>query len=1027
MRFTDLFIRRPLLAWVLNALILLFGLVAFGYLNLRPYPDVKPASIYIDTAYPGAPADVVQGFVTGPLQRAIIGAQGIDYYTSSSSDGHSSITIYNASDYDVNQLVTDVIGKVASVRGELPPNALEPVVTKSWGSSPPLWIRLQDTQMTPEQLTEYFYRVVRPSILTREGVAGLMILGERPFAMRLWVDPVRMAAQDVTAAELQAAVRNNNFTSEAGELRDTLVVQPVRATTDISSADAFASIVIRESDGAVVRVRDVATVELASAPERKNGFVDGEQGLLVGISMAPDSNPLALSRNVRKGLEELQEKLPPTMTADVFSDHGKYVENALFEVTGTLFEALVIVALITLLFFGNPRSVLIMLISIPLSLIGTFLIMWWMGYSLNLFTMLALVIAIGLVVDDTIVVVENIHRHIEEGMAPMQAALDGAREVIGPVISMSLTLVAVFLPVSFMQGLSGKLISEFVFTLAGSVVISGIVALTLSPMLCSRVLQPENDSSIAHWLDKRFDALRRRYARMLHSAMRYRPVWVLVALVVIGTIPALFLLSDQEIVPLEDPGYVHTAFSIPGHLSEEFVTESGARLDEVLKELPEYAGSLRLEGILSDGTSMIAVELVPWDERERTAIELRNVVQEMVNRVPGIEANTFIVDLSPAGAAGSMPIQMAIQTTADYAELAAVSDRLLQAIRDSGNFIFSANNLKYAKPQVHVDINRDKAGELGIDMEDIATTLSVMLGEGYISRFSYQGESYDVIPQANPGQRIDRAWLERYYVRSASGDSIPLSALVETRLEAEPRSLGQFNGLNAATISLVMMPGVSMQEALDYLGELQQRMLPPGFSVDYSGQARTFLQSGNTLLIALLLSLLTIYLFLVAQFESLRDPLVVLVTVPMSLSGALIFLCLDFATLSLFSQVGLITLVGLISKHGILMVDFARRLQEQGVEFREAIIEAAAVRLRPILMTTAAIVMAVIPLLIASGPGAVSRYHIGLVIVSGMAIGTLFTLFILPVVYTYIADRREVSVPDTPISNSAPPAPTQYP
>jgi multidrug efflux pump len=558
-----------------------------------------------------------------------------------------------------------------------------------------------------------------------------------------------------------------------------------------------------------------------------------------------------------------------------------------------------------------------------------------------------------------------------------------------------------------MQGLSGQLISEFVFTLAGSVVISGVVALTLSPMLCSRVLRPEQDNSIAHWLDQRFDILRRRYADTLRASMQYRPVWVLVALVVIGTLPALFMLSNKEVVPLEDPGYVHTAYSVPGHLSEEFITESGARVDALLKELPEYTGSLRLEGILSDGTSMIAAELAPWGERERSAMELRNIVQEMMNKVPGIEANTFIVDMSPAGAAGSMPIQMALQTTVDYVELAEVSNRILEAIRNSGNFIFAANDLKYSKPQINVDINRDKAGELGIDMEDIATTLSVMLGEGYISRFSYKGESYDVIPQANPAQRVDRAWLERYYVRSASGDSIPLSTLVTTRLDAEPRSLNQFNGLNTATISLVPMPGVSMQEALDYLEQLQQQMLPAGFSVDYSGQARTFLQSGNTLLIAFLLSLLTIYLFLVAQFESLRDPLVVLVTVPMSLSGALIFLCLDFATLSLFSQVGLITLVGLISKHGILVVDFARRLQARGVDFQDAIIEAAAVRLRPILMTTAAIVMAVIPLLLASGPGAVSRYHIGLVIVTGMAIGTLFTLFVLPVVYSYIAQRRQ--------------------
>lgn len=1016
MRFTDLFIHRPLLAWVLNALILLFGIVAFGYLHLRPYPDVQPAGIHINTAYPGAPADVVQGFVTGPLQRAVIGAEGIDYYISATSDGLSSITIYTANGYEINQVVTDVIGKVASVRGELPANALEPVITKSFGSTPPLWFRLQDPVMSPEQLTEFFYRVVRPNILTREGVAGLLILGERPFAMRLWVDPVRMAAMDVTAAELQAAVRNNNFTSEAGEIRDALIVQPVRAATDINTAKDFANIVIRERDGAVVRVRDVATVELASAPERKKGFVDGEPGLLVGVSMTPDSNPLSLSRNIHAGLDSLQDKLPASMSADVFFDSGEYVKNALLEVTSTLFEALLIVSLITLLFFGNPRSVLIMLISIPLSLVGTFLVMWLLDYSLNLFTLLALVIAIGLVVDDTIVVVENIHRHIEEGLSPIEAAIKGSREVIGPVISMSLTLVAVFLPVSFMQGLSGQLIAEFVFTLAGSVVISGVVALTLSPMLCSRILKPEQDSSIAHWLDKRFDLLRQRYARTLHNAMNYRPVWLLVALVVIGSIPFMFQLSKQELVPLEDPGYVHMAFSIPQHLSEEFITESGDKLEEVFKELPEYNGSLRLEGILSDGTSVGVIELKPWDQRERTAMELRNIVQAMVNKVPGIETNVFIVDFSPAGAAGSIPIQMAIQTTSDYQDLAEVSNNLLQEIRASGKFIFAASDLKYAKPQIKVDIDRDKAGELGISMADIATTFSIMLGEGYISRFSYEGESYDVIPQANADQRIDRSWLERYYVRAASGDSIPLSALVETELVAKPRSLKQFNGLNTATISLVMFPGVSMEEALDYLETLRKDKLPPSYSVDYAGQARVFLQSGNILLFAFLLSLLTIYLFLVAQFESLRDPIVVLVSVPMSLCGALIFLCLDFSTLSLFSQVGLITLVGLISKHGILMVDFARRLQEQGLELQQAIIEAASVRLRPILMTTAAIVMAVIPLIVASGPGSVSRYHIGLVIIAGMSIGTLFTLFVLPVVYTYIAERRQATSAETAVT-----------
>lgn len=1005
-RFTDLFIQRPLLAWVFNILILVFGIVAFKYLDLRPYPYVQGAGVTITTAYPGASADVVQGFITGPIQRAIVAAEGIDYYTSSTLNGRSTVSIYAVTGYDTDRLMTDVIGRVAAVRGELPTNALEPAITRMANESPPVWVQIRDAQMSVEQITEFYYRVVRPSLFMAEGAAGLMVIGEHPFAMRLWLDPVRMAAVGVTATDLEQAIRVNNYISESGDIRDALVVQPVRASTDIHTASDFAGIVIREHEGSVIRIRDVATVELASEPVRRKGFVDGEPALLVGVSMAPDSNPLVLSHSVRQTVQDLRAQLPPTMELEIFYDVSGFISRALNEVTKTIFEALAIVAFIALLFFGNPRSVLIMLISIPLSLVGTFLIMWLLGYSLNLFTLLALVIAIGLVVDDTIVVVENIHRHIEEGLPPRQAALVGAREVIGPVIAMSLTLVAVFLPVGFMEGLSGDLIREFVFTLAGSVVISGVVALTLSPMLSSRILKPEPERSLGRWLDRRFDTLRQRYARALFGALRYRPVWLLSALVIIATIPVMFALSEQELVPLEDTGYIHMAYSVPPHLSEDYRTQQGGQLEAMIRELPDATGSLRFEGMMDDGSSMAVIEVVPWDERNYTVMAMSREVQARVNRLPGIEANVFVIDISPGIGAGQVPVQMAVRTTEAYSHLAEISDRLLQEIRASGNFIFAGSDLKYSEPQVKIDIDRDRAGELGISMADIGTTLSAMLGEGYINRFSYEGESYKVITQSHQEQRSDRTWLDRYYVRTASGESIPLGAVAETRMETRPRGLKQFDGLNSATLSLFPAPSVSKQQALNYLDEVSRRILPEGYSVDYIGQARAFLQSGNALLFAFLLALLTIYLFLVAQYESLRDPLVILVTVPMSLCGALIFLCLDFATLSLFSQVGLITLVGLISKHGILMVDFARRLQEQGMGFEESIVEAASVRLRPVLMTTAAIVVAVIPLVMASGPGAVSRNHIGLVLAAGMTIGTLFTLFVLPVIYTYIAERR---------------------
>jgi len=1007
MGFIDVFIRRPLLAWVLNALILLFGLIAFNNINLRPYPKVESAIVSIYTAYPGASADIVQGFVTGPLQRAIIGAEGIDYFTSITNDGFSAISIYAAQGYDTGRVMTDIIGKIASVRSELPPNALEPVVDKFSGDTPPVWVQVRDPNMTPEQVTEFYYRVLRPKLAVVEGASGLNVIGERPFAMRLWLDPLRMAAVGVTASELQNAILANNFISESGEIRSGTMVQPVRAATDVNSAEAFADIVIRKDDDAVIRLRDVATVELSSAVSRQKGFVDQEPALLVGLQMAPDSNPLKLSRNVRQAVEELQPQLTSGTTVKVFYDLGLFVDRALTQVTQTLFEALAIVAVITLLFFGNPRSVLIMLISIPLSLVGTFLFMWMLGYSLNLFTLLALVIAIGLVVDDTIVVVENIHRYIEKGMAPVKAAIIGAREVAIPVIAMSLTLVAVFLPVGLMQGLSGQLIREFVFTLAGSVAISGIIALTLSPMLCSRILKPESDNSIAHWLDSRFDDLRHRYANALKSTLQYRPVWLMVALVMIGSIPVLLSLSEEELVPLEDTGYVHVAFSTPPHFSDVYTTAKAQRIEEEFNKLPGIFSTLRFEGLQDDGTSMAVAEFVPWDEREFSVIDYRDRLQATLNKVPGIEATVFIIDVSPAGAAGPVPIQVAIQTTDNYRNLAAVSDRFAQAARESGNFLFVGNGFKFSQPQIVVEINRDAAWELGVDMADIATTLSAMLGEGYINRFSYEGESYDVVPQASATSRLDRASLNSFYVKTASGESIPLGALIETSLTSKPRGLSQFNGLNSATISMVPTPGVSMQQAIDFLNEKKNEILPHGYSIDYAGKVRAFIQAGNALIIAFLLALLMIYLFLVAQYESLRDPLVVLISVPMSICGALIFLCVDVVPLSLFSQVGLITLIGLISKHGILMVDFARHMQEQGMSRQDAIIEAASVRLRPILMTTAAIVMAVLPMLIGSGPGANSRHHIGVVIAAGMTIGTLFTLFVLPVVYSYIAQIRE--------------------
>ncbi|MFO1056226.1 MAG: MexW/MexI family multidrug efflux RND transporter permease subunit [Dongiaceae bacterium] len=1021
MAFTDIFIRRPVLATVVSLLILLIGLRSLYGLPIRQYPQLQNTVITVTTVYPGASPELMQGFITTPISQAVSTAEGIEYMTSSSIQSQSTVTAYVRLNFDPNKAMTEVMSKVQQVKYVLPREANDPVILKSTGDTTSvMYIGFNSPQLSNPAISDYLTRVVQPLLATVDGVASAEILGGQTFAMRIWLDPQRLAARDITAMEVQAAIQANNFQAAPGQTKGYFTVSNITTNTGLTDVAQFRDMVVKARDGSMVRLKDVATVELGAQSSDSSVAMNGQQAVFIGVNATPTGNPLTLVKGVRALMPALERSLPPTLKMEIVYDSTRFIQASINEVIRTLGEAVLIVIAVIFLFLGTIRSVLIPVVTIPLSLIGAGMFMLAMGFSLNLLTLLAMVLAIGLVVDDAIVVVENVYRHIEDGKSPVQAAIIGAREIVGPVIAMTITLAAVYAPIGFLSGLTGALFREFAFTLAGAVVISGIVALTLSPMMCSLLLTREmTHGRLARLIDAAFTRLTAFYGRILSGSLRYRAVTGLFAVAVLGSLWFLYTHSAAELAPEEDQGVLFAVTKAPQYANIDYVSAYSAQLDKAFLSFPETDTTFVVNGTAGPTNGFAGMILKPWDERKRSAKQLQSEAQHLVDQIPGLFAFVIVPPALP-GSTGGLPVQMVISSPNSYETIYKVMETIKDKARASGLFIVSDSDLDFNNPVVRVKVDRQKANDLGITMAAVGETLATMAGGNYTNRFNLSGRSYEVIPQVPRKLRLTPEMLSQYYVRAAGGEQVPLSTVMSIENGIDPNALTQYNQLNSATFSAVPMPFVTMGQAVAFLEKTAQEVLPADFSHDWLSESRQYVQEGNQLAVTFVFALIVIFLVLAAQFESLRDPLVILISVPMSICGALIPLFIGLSSINIYTQVGLVTLIGLISKHGILMVSFANDLQRsQGLHRRQAIELAAQVRLRPILMTTAAMVVGLVPLLLATGAGAASRFAIGLVIVSGMSIGTLFTLFVLPAVYTVLAEdhrARARSVRNTEIT-----------
>ena len=1007
MKLTDIFIRRPVLASVVSLLILVLGLRALETLQVLQYPQTQNAVVTINTVYYGADPDVVAGFITTPLENAIAQANGIDYMSSTSTSGVSTITVYLRLNYDADKALTEINTKISSVLSQLPSGTQQPTLTVRVGQTiDAMYIGYNSKVLAPNQITDYMVRVVQPKLQAVPGVQTAEILGGKYFALRAWLDPDKLAAYGLTAADVSQALAANNYISGLGSTKGQMVQVDLTASTDLHSLDDFRNLVLKQSGGAIVRLKDVANVTLGFDDyETEVGF-DGQRAVYLGIQVAPAANLLDVINGVRAIFPGIQSQLPQGLNGQIVYDSTDFVSSAIHEVVRTLVMAVLIVTFVVFAFLGSPRSVLIPVVAIPLSLIGTFTIMLLCGFSINLLTLLALVLAIGLVVDDAIIVVENVNRHLEDGMKPIPAAIQAARELAGPIIAMTVVLVAVYVPIGFQGGLTGALFTEFAFTLVGAVTVSAIVALTLSPMMTSRLLRsstevPRWEALLIAFIDRRFNAIHRRYERWLHGSLRYLPVTTVFALIVLGSIYFLYNSATSELAPQEDQGVIITSATTA---ADSTLQQRQLYDQQIYQDFASYPETDHVFQLDMPGQNIAGMVLKPWDQRTRTTATLQPLVQQNMAKIAGAQVVAF--QPPPLPGSQGLPIQFIIGTTDPFSRLNDVAQKFLHDALSSGLFMFLNTDLRIDKPQTVVEIDRSKTAMLGLKMSDVGSALSAMLGGGYVNYFGLDGRSYKVIPQVQQRYRLNADQLLNYYVRTASGASVPLSTVARITTHTVPESLNHFQQINDAMIQGVPAPGVALGTAVKYLQDLAARELPPGYSVDYGGLSRQYVQESGGFVLTFGFALIIIYLSLAALFESFRDPFIILVSVPMSIAGALFFVGLGLggASLNIYTEVGLVTLMGLISKHGILIVEFANNLQKEGHSRREAIEMAAGIRLRPILMTTAAMVLGVVPLIVATGAGAVSRFNMGLVIATGLAIGTLFTLFVVPAVYMLIAE-----------------------
>ncbi len=1005
MRFTDIFIKRPVLATVVSLLILLLGLNAMNSMQVRQYPEIDTTVITVQTAYPGADATLMQGFITDPIQEAVAKADGVDYITSVSRAGISQVTAQIRLGFDPNKAMTEVTSQVNAVRSELPGDAEDPVLSKSSGRGMALlYMSFYSDTLNSAQITDYVDRTVRPKLATVPGVAAVDILAAQEFSMRVWLDPEAMAQRQMTAAEVVAALQANNYQAAAGATKGYYNTINIKANTTIGDAKSFENLVVKTTENGPIHLRDIAEITLGAASTDTRVLADGKDAIFIGIEGTPDSNSLEVTAGVYEALPEVKNNLPPNIQMKVNYDSTLFIEESINEVVKTLVEASVIVIVVILLFMGSFRSVIIPIVTIPLSLTGVGLIMLSLGFSLNLLTLLAFVLAIGLVVDDAIVVVENVHRHIEEGRSPFEAAVIGAREIAAPVITMTITLAAVYAPIAFLGGVTGALFKEFALTLAGAVIVSGVVALTLSPMMCSKILKHEEpgEGGFAHTVDKYFTKLSDAYERALSSSLENRMPTMILAAIVLCSLPFFFHFSSSELAPEEDQGFVALDITGPAEANADYLQSFGYQANDLTNKIPERDVFFFVGGTDGVYKGFGGLVLTPWSERERDAAEIQKDLQAKVNEVAGLKMAAFQMPALP-GTQG-MPIQYIFKSTTDYEALESVKQELDKRVRESGLFIFYDFDLKYNRPEISITVDRGKAGEYGVTMKDIGITLAALYGNNYINRTEIMSKSYKVIPQVPRKYRLDPKLLDLAYVPTRDGGVVPLSNIVDYEVVAKPQRLNQFNQLNAVTLTGVPMPGVALGTVVDFLEKTSAEILPKGFSHDYSGPTRQYIEEGSALMVTFAFALIIIFLVLAAQYESWRDPMVIMTSVPLSIVGAMVPLVLGFTTLNIYSQIGLVTLIGLITKHGILICEVARVEQESGKSKTEAVAHAASLRLRAILMTTAAMVAGVLPLTIAAGAGAESRFAIGIVISCGLSIGTLFTLFVLPVIYTFIAE-----------------------
>ncbi|HEY2514995.1 MAG TPA: efflux RND transporter permease subunit [Polyangiaceae bacterium] len=1021
MSFTDVFVRRPVLAIVVNLIIIIAGLQAVRTLNVRQYPKLESASVTVRTAYVGASADLVRGFITTPLERAIAAADGIDYIESQSVQGLSTISVRLKLNFNAASALADISARVNQVRADLPPEAEVPTINiePSDAQIAAMYLSFGSTILDDNQVTDYLIRIVQPRLSAIEGVQKADILGGRAFAIRAWLKPDRMAALDVSPSQVRQALASNNYLAAVGQTKGQLVQINLTTSTDLKSVDEFKKLVIRQDKGALVRLQDVADVVLGADSYDQDVRMSGKKAVFMGVWVLPNANSLDVISKVRKEVDIIKAELPTGMEAGVAFDSTRYIDSAIHEVEHTLFETVLIVIVVIFLFLGSLRTVLVPLVAIPVSLIGAVFLMQVMGFTLNLLTLLAVVLAVGLVVDDAIVVVENVERHMREGKTALQAAYVGARELVGPIIAMTITLAAVYAPIGFQGGLTGALFREFAFTLAGAVFISGVVALTLSPMMSSKLLQPHTSQRwLSRKIDGAFERLRGTYDRMLGATLRARPavymVWGTLTLLIIP----LYMFSPSELAPNEDQGVVFGALDVPANATLEQLMPYTEEVFKDFSSEPEFDHAFQITFPTGGFGGMLAK---PWEERKRSIFPIQEELGAKLGRISGLRAPAFLPGALPSP--GLFPVEFVIASTAPHEELVRFAQELVQEAAKSQQFAFPPiTDVKIDQENTEIVLDRDKIASMGLTLQQVGSDLSSMVGGNYVNRFNIDGRAYKVIPQIERIGRLTPEQLENIHITGPNGQLMPLSAVAKMRSGVEPRSLNRFQQLNAVKISGVAPRG--LEQGLKVLEDAAARILPPGYRIDYTGESRQLRQEGGKFLPAMGLALVLIFLVLAAQFNSFRDPFVILAgSVPLAMFGALVFTFLKFSgppgmhfkltegwttTLNIYSQVGLVTLVGLVSKNGILIVEFANAQQEKGFSKIEAVREAARTRLRPILMTTVATVVGHFPLTLVTGAGAVARNSIGIVLVGGMSIGTLFTLFVVPSVYVLFAkDHRK--------------------